>query len=798
MSQELHYTSVPRGLKPGSRGFCTVAATPGLSGPLLERLESLSAYQPVFPVHDPAAARNPVNFMHVKAAIGGKSLSVLSRVGPAGLDYSGRTNKYGHHIVLEPNERPLGGPAWLLSQPGFMQEVWLGEPRVLADGTRPPPGDRPPAVARAWQAATGDAGWAGVLAEAFLADPRRTAVVVFRPGMELLPLFVEAIALLPPTLRWDVEFSTFFSTLPPGVTCSWRGVIDGSPESEAALKLPSALVINLCQPCGKAEGRMLVQQARTGERPEAADALDQALSANPAGRPARSSTTPGAAPPSLRSFAASNETSPPVGLPGVTARPPSLKNARRAPLNKSRAWVIVATAAAVGLAGILGTVLFLSKQGGGLKVATDEGASPPTSPKFKPKAAIAVIPNAARPRTQPADQPAKSVSSPIASATGSGDPPAADTLKGGAGKKAQETPSEFVLVGPPRDPIPGRAPAPPAHPATGSDLSKPTPPIKANMVLEFILKEKGKESVLELPPSTQGPVVVKKLDLSTRKKAAKPSGGSLRAATGPSDQPALAVMATVDGALGSSDQAIARFKADGPKVTFNWDKAATDALTAEAEDFLRMSTLKIVTERNEVLYALLAHRPHPISPPIEIPDDVVEAARGRKKADLTLDVPWAVSLDQQFRYLQNRLVLLKMKAYPKGSSRELPLVEGDSAGQWICKGKAVPIVMTVNLKESDNKLRFVFPENPYLLESRVAEINRARSSTFKDGNALDPKDAARSDAPQKPSRLEDDLRLIQSLLGAQYRFVVGLRVDDKDKVVELVGLDESAPENTPQ
>lgn len=92
---------------------------------------------------------------------------------------------------------------------------------------------------------------------------------------------------------------------------------------------------------------------------------------------------------------------------------------------------------------------------------------------------------------------------------------------------------------------------------------------------------------------------------------------------------------------------------------------------------------------------------------------------------MTLDVPWPVSLDPQFRYLQNRLVLLKMKAYPKGSSRELPLVEGDSPGQWICKGKAVPIVMTVNIKESDNKLRFVFPQNPYLLESRVAEINRA-------------------------------------------------------------------------
>ena len=420
MSQELHYTSVPRGLKPGSRGFCTVAATPGLSGPLLERLESLSAYQPVFPVHDPAAAKNPVNFMHVKAAIGGKSLSVLSRVGPAGLDYSGRTNKYGHHIVLEPTERPPGGPAWLLSQPGFMQEVWRGEPRVLAEGARPPQADRPPAVASAWHAATGDAGWAGVLAEAFLADPRRTAVIVFRPGMELLPLFVEAIALLPPPLRRDVEFSTFFATLPPGVACSWRGVIDGSPEAEAAQRLPGALVINLCRPLVRAEGRSLVQQARTGERPYA----DDAPSANPPGRRTHSSTTSGAAPPSLSPFAASDEPIPPLGLPGVTARPPSLKKTRGAPHNTSCAWVMVAAAAAIGLAGILATALFLLRQDGGPKVATDEDDRKPTKPTFKPKEAIAAIPKAAKPGPQPADQPAKSVSSQIASATGSGHPPA--------------------------------------------------------------------------------------------------------------------------------------------------------------------------------------------------------------------------------------------------------------------------------------------------------------------------------------------------------------------------------------
>src|SRR5262249_10787445 len=120
MIQELHYTSVPRGLKLGSRGFCTVACTTQMPGPLVERLENLSGYHPVYAPHDPAAPQNPINFAHVRLTIGGRSVSILSRVGPAGLDYSGRANKYAHHVVLEPGERPEAGPAWLLSQPGFM------------------------------------------------------------------------------------------------------------------------------------------------------------------------------------------------------------------------------------------------------------------------------------------------------------------------------------------------------------------------------------------------------------------------------------------------------------------------------------------------------------------------------------------------------------------------------------------------------------------------------------------------------------------------------------------------------
>jgi hypothetical protein len=268
MSQELHYTSVPRGLLPGTRGFCTVASTPNMPGPLRERLESLSGYQQVFPPHDPKAALNPVVFSHHRLSLGGQLYSVLSRVACAELDYTSRSNKYAHHVVLDPAERPTGGPAWLLSQPGFMEPSWQGEPRFLSAGRIPPQGEQHSGIARAWQALTGDAGWAGVLAESFLADAHRPAFLIFEPGMEILPLFAEALSLLPAESRWDVDFSTYFTKLPQGLNCAWRAVLAGSPEAKRAMSVPAGLVLNLGEEMDAASGGALVEFARTGKRPD--------------------------------------------------------------------------------------------------------------------------------------------------------------------------------------------------------------------------------------------------------------------------------------------------------------------------------------------------------------------------------------------------------------------------------------------------------------------------------------------------------------------------------------------------
>ncbi|WP_373649722.1 hypothetical protein [Schlesneria sp. DSM 10557] len=267
MSQELLYTSAPRGLKPGSRGFCTVLCTQGMPAPLASALESLSGYRPLFSSNDERAHRNPVVHSHLKMQATGRTYHVLSRIADYGVDYSQRANKLAHHVIIDNQAELLqGGPANLLSMSGFMREEWSGDPKVVAmkPVTREPRGLTGPC--RHWQEVTGDAGWAGVLAESYLKNPDRLAIIVFDPGQEILPLFAESISLLPPDKRWDVTFSTYFTGLATGSTCLWRAVVRDSKEAHESLRFVNALRIDLAATTAPATGGRLVEAARTGER----------------------------------------------------------------------------------------------------------------------------------------------------------------------------------------------------------------------------------------------------------------------------------------------------------------------------------------------------------------------------------------------------------------------------------------------------------------------------------------------------------------------------------------------------
>lgn len=276
MIYELLYTSAPAGLRPGSSGYCTVQSSRGIPAPTVDLLESLSGYRHVYTAGTPDAAHNPVNFGHYVLRVQGRSQHVLSRVSDCPLDHTGRSNKIGHHMVVDDPDGIPAGPAWLMQQPGWMIDRWDGKVTTLNTVRKAPNSKRPAGVCTGWKQATGDAGWAGVLAEAFQKNPDRKVFVIYKPGMNLLALFEEALALLPPARRWDVTFSTYGAALPATVDCVWNGVISGSQEEHLSKRFVNALRIDLTKPPGPApEAGPLVELARSGKLPSQPTAPQQ-------------------------------------------------------------------------------------------------------------------------------------------------------------------------------------------------------------------------------------------------------------------------------------------------------------------------------------------------------------------------------------------------------------------------------------------------------------------------------------------------------------------------------------------
>ncbi len=264
MADELIYTSASRGLRPGTRGFCTVAYTQGMRPESIRVLESLSAYKNIYAVHDARAELNPVLFCHYHYTLGGRSISLLSRIAPAVADHTQRSNKLAHHVVITKRERPAGGPAWLAMQDGFFLQHWDRDPQRIPTPKAIPEGDEESTFAAAWESMGFDPGWAGVLAHAFLARPTVPAYLVFEPGMETLPLLKDALALVGADKRWDVTFNTHFSSLPAGTTCCWRCCVPDTGALREARRNPRTLVIDLSNPTAPPTENALVTCAREG------------------------------------------------------------------------------------------------------------------------------------------------------------------------------------------------------------------------------------------------------------------------------------------------------------------------------------------------------------------------------------------------------------------------------------------------------------------------------------------------------------------------------------------------------
>ena len=263
MNAELLYTSAPQGLKQGSRGFCTVLSTVGMPLNIATKLESLSGYRHLHPSGTPDAAKNPVNHSHMKLTVGGRTLSVISRISDYGLDYSQRTNKLAHHVVVD-SPMPTCGPAALLGDPSVIRSEWDGNCVNIPTPPTFPALSVEPDVCQAWESIAGDAGWAGVVANAWLNNASKPIFLIFSEDQspEILPLIAEAIAILPPSKRWQATFGTYVTNLPPDVDCKVRCVVAGS--DEARMASARGVVIDLTQPCGPAPSSEAATAARNG------------------------------------------------------------------------------------------------------------------------------------------------------------------------------------------------------------------------------------------------------------------------------------------------------------------------------------------------------------------------------------------------------------------------------------------------------------------------------------------------------------------------------------------------------
>ncbi len=261
MIEEIIYTSASKGMKHGTVGFCTVASTQGMSRTMIERLETLCGYRHPFAIDDP---RNPVNYSHLRMRIAGQDSHILSRIADAGSDYSGRTNKIAHQLALRSVNQFQAGPARLLAQPGVMVDRWNETPGERSTRTIRATAAATSVNARTWKSIAGDAGWAGWVADQLLSSSRPLSIL-FPAGTDVLSLLVEVLDVIPPSRRWDITFSTYFTKPIAGTQCQLRFVLDGTEESAALRKDAAANLLDLASPLPALTASKAVDAVRSGQ-----------------------------------------------------------------------------------------------------------------------------------------------------------------------------------------------------------------------------------------------------------------------------------------------------------------------------------------------------------------------------------------------------------------------------------------------------------------------------------------------------------------------------------------------------
>lgn len=248
---ELIHTSVPQGLKENTSGFCSVAWTAGMPVNLIPPLEQLCAYRALYPFGDPKYNLNPVAIAYQHIKYGGTILPVLSRIASAGLDYSGRSNKIAHQILLQKEETasPDFSPAALCRNSRTFVTEWNQPPQELPIRHIIAPKEvRIPA--ENWNKIAGNAAWAGIIAEHYLLNPSRAVYMEYPEGFPpetLLLLVTEITSLLTKEQELSFTFNTYFTSLPTGGACFLRFCPENSPALRSAERVASNPIIRLTE-----------------------------------------------------------------------------------------------------------------------------------------------------------------------------------------------------------------------------------------------------------------------------------------------------------------------------------------------------------------------------------------------------------------------------------------------------------------------------------------------------------------------------------------------------------------------
>lgn len=410
MAFELIYTSVPRGLKAGSSGFCTVACTKGLPPNVELQLEGLSAYKPYFPHYDENAVNNPVSYSHYIANAGGKKHHILSRICFYGMDYTGRSNKLAHHIVCDSYEL-CATPTDVFFQPGLFRSEWAPDesPQLFAEQKQIAPYARAFSKAVTWEAYTGDAGWAGFLARQYLDDPAKPVFVIFDPLQhpDILSLVAEALQLLPEDVRQQVSFNTYFNNLPAGMSCAWRFCTPDAAALKDASRNPAIKIIDLTGMLPPAGNDELQEAARSGIMPQELQAQAPEIPAGTVNIPAREQTVALTLPDSAPSGK--------IGIRYVdkstsfeytgNANVRNFSIPARAEKSNVGLWVMLGVVVAILVLGIAVLIMFAGIAGGGAMIASGKmsSQSTATAPKTTLKAKKVVPPQSQPPA--PAEKP---------------------------------------------------------------------------------------------------------------------------------------------------------------------------------------------------------------------------------------------------------------------------------------------------------------------------------------------------------------------------------------------------------